>query len=315
MLLSTTVFLPAIALAAFAMPQEAQQASPASEKSIYPKPTGALDLMVEDEAVHSPMTMIEMLLSYGALTGQTLTYNTDVYQALHNTSLNLTRSCALPPEEVQPWIENLLIQNGFVLQPILSGEQPLAAIHLRSSRHLGTVSTSIGAEDLESVKDSAATIFSTVLMLPNTDVRQLSSSLRVLISDRDTQSLLPAGSTHSLHIRGFGPWVYEIAEMVKRVDVSASPIAEGESGIRVELMSFKLKNAEAIAASFLVQELISQSQKIVVGGSAKTTVATQKIPVSPITVLPDERTNSLIVTVRSDLVDRLKQAVALVDAE
>ena len=72
---------------------------------------------------------------------------------------------------------------------------------------------------------------------------------------------------------------------------------------------YQLEHAQADFAAGLVQNLVHSTVQIA-GESGM-----QRAPMMPIQVLADSRTNALLVTVRADLVQRLEDAVALVDVE
>ena len=97
------------------------------------------------------------------------------------------------------------------------------------------------------------------------------------------------------------------------MQINAQEGPSGEANVGVEMLRFQLKHADAQMAAELVQSLVSSSVSI--SGERNMNHPNQGQVLSPISVLGDPRTNALLVTVRGDLVQRLKDAVALVDVE
>jgi hypothetical protein len=61
----------------------------------------------------------------------------------------------------------------------------------------------------------------TILDLPNTDVRNLSNSVRTMFTDANTQQIIPVGTSDSLIVTGFGSQVAAVVEMLRLVDEAA----------------------------------------------------------------------------------------------
>ena len=62
----------------------------------------------------------------------------------------------------------------------------------------------------------------TVLNLPNTDVRTLSNSLRTMLTDANTQQIIPLGNSNSVLLSGFGSNVAALAKMLQFVDEASA---------------------------------------------------------------------------------------------
>jgi hypothetical protein len=66
-------------------------------------------------------------------------------------------------------------------------------------------------------KDHPATLLTTTITMPNTDVRTLSNSLRTMFTDANTQQVIPVGSC-SLIITGFSGTVLALSRLLHEVD-------------------------------------------------------------------------------------------------
>ena len=64
-------------------------------------------------------------------------------------------------------------------------------------------------------------IFRMAVHLPNTDVRQLSNSMRTLITDTNVQQMMPAGSSNSLVLIGTGQFLADTVSMFLAIDAAA----------------------------------------------------------------------------------------------
>ena len=290
---ASLTLLPTLILAAAAH-QPAVEATPTSrvvsstqDMPLYPPAKSGLELNVD--RADTPTTLIDVLTAYGEVTGQTFTYDNEVEAFLRRTELNLTRTRTIPQAEVQAWVENLMAQNQYILQPILRGTEPLTSVLHQNTTHMARLTVN----------------------LPNIDVRQISNSMRSMILNQHTQTMLPAGATNSIHLTGPAPWVASVAESLLQINAQEGP--SGEANVGVEMLRFQLKHADAQMAAELVQSLVSSSVSI--SGERNMNHPNQGQVLSPISVLGDPRTNALLVTVRGDLVQRLKDAVALVDVE
>ncbi len=313
---ASLTLLPTLILAAAAH-QPAVEATPTSrvvsstqDMPLYPPAKSGLELNVD--RADTPTTLIDVLTAYGEVTGQTFTYDNEVETFLRRTELNLTRTRTIPQAEVQAWVENLMAQNQYILQPILRGTEPLTSVLHQNTTHMARLTaTPVTVEQLPGLKHNAATLVTTTVNLPNIDVRQISNSMRSMILNQHTQTMLPAGATNSIHLTGPAPWVASVAESLLQINAQEGP--SGEANVGVEMLRFQLKHADAQMAAELVQSLVSSSVSI--SGERNMNHPHQGQVLSPISVLGDPRTNALLVTVRGDLVQRLKDAVALVDVE
>ena len=72
-------------------------------------------------------------------------------------------------------------------------------------------------EDLDKFADQVATPITTVLHL-DIDARQLTNSLRSLMTDTNSQSAIPVGNTNSVILQGFASNVASLARILRLVD-------------------------------------------------------------------------------------------------
>ena len=147
-----------------------------------------------------------------------------------------------------------------------------------------------------------------MINLPNTDVRQLTNSMRTMITDQNTQQMLPAGATNSMVLTGFGSDVVALARMLLIVD-EASRITEITPVFEVVRLEF----ADAEEVSSLVEELL-QAQRGRPNQAARGATGAAQSETEP-RIMVDERTNSLLVMSMPDEMPYIKDLVAQLDVE
>ena len=197
----------------------------------------------------------------------------------------------------------MLVDSGFVLA-VVSDVQPrvFSVMSGRAGRYgpLRSGGRYVPREDLEIYRGHPAVLISTVAFLPNTDVRQLSNAMRSMITDVNTQKMLPGGTTNCLVITGLGEDTVELVEMLERIDASQ----ESEAKANPEILSvFVLQHAVAGECVPLLAQLLG--------------TAGEEGFVLPagLRVVADERTNSLVVKGKAAAVESVGNAVTLLDRE
>tara|TARA_R110002126_G_scaffold47327_6_gene132575 strand:+ start:7396 stop:8397 length:1002 start_codon:yes stop_codon:yes gene_type:complete len=277
------------------------------ESGAYSSPAEDLHLNFDEDS--KALTLYDVLVAYGALTDQNFTFTDTVENYLVASTLNLTHSQVIPKDSVQAWVEHLLNENGFLFDPLTSqGPRLIAVVHTQGA---GKTPSPIAVpfEDLADWSDNAATVISTIVTLPNLDVRQMANSMRVMVVDARFQSFLPAGNSNSMLLTGRAPWVVATAAMLDAVNDAAQQDHVSRSTQDMQILRFQLEHAHAGSAAELVEDLILSTVV------RPNTMNAPMVQPNPVRVLADPRTNALLATVQPDLVERLKQAVALIDVE
>ena len=171
----------------------------------------------------------------------------------------------------------------------------------------------VDPERLIEYNDQPATLITTVVNLPNTDVRSLSNTMRQLIADPNTQQMIPAGSSNSFVLTGFGSQVAALARMLKIIDeASAIEVIEPE----FQLIRLEYASADEIAT--LVEELLDFSSQVSNRGQGNTpqgpTGALSRGQ-SEVKILVDPRQNSLLVLALPEDMPRIRDLIAQLDVD
>ena len=202
-------------------PAEVAQADPFG----FPTPSDGLLIESSEE---DPISLKAVLDTYGKVTSQTVIYSDETKAFLQGTSLNFSGPLEVPAERVQVTIENLIAMNDFVMVPLTDSAPRLIQIVSLQTAARNSIRKSavhVHADHLDLAAEHPAVICSTVVDLPHIDVRQLSNSMRTIISDSNTQQIVPA-SNHAMVLVAPGDQLANLARMLKIVDEAAAALYE-----------------------------------------------------------------------------------------
>jgi len=268
----------------------------------------ALAWPVESEGV----TVLDVARAYGLATGQRLAIDQQTRQVLGQTPAPLDRATSVPAAEVQGFVEALLRSSSCVMTIDRSSEPRLIGIHslmTQGRNGIRTRAISVDSARIDVLRRHPAVLFSTVVDLPNVDVRQMANSLRTMITDTSTSQMLPAGSTNSMIIIGFGPTVADRIEELRAID-AASEMAK----VRVSHQLVRLQNAEAADIAPLVENALTTSRELRTPRSYGQQGPPQQRAVQ-VSVLADSRLNGLLVTCRSEDLEEARAVIAQLDVK
>ena len=265
------------------------------------------------DAAGKGMTLVEFVDACQQVTEINFTYTDETANFLQNAKIRLMGTKVVPKERFYSFFQILMIINDFVC--IEKGEGALSIIEiqaLQAARQIRSDSILVTPEELDNYANQPATLITTVINLPNTDVRQLSNSMRTMITDQNTQQMLPAGATNSMVLTGFGSDVVALARMLMIVD-EASRIDEVLPVFEV----IRLEFAAADEVSSLVEELLEAQQGAANrrAGQPAQGATGQLGGQTEAKIMVDPRTNSLLVMAMPDEMPRIKDLVARLDVE
>ena len=167
----------------------------------------------------------EMLTDYGRATGQTVVYNSHTKSLLDGRMIDVSDTMQIPAERVQQTVESLLAMHQFVMVPLTTTAPRMVQVISLETMERETVRSSaisVSAEHLDLAAQHPAVICRTVVELPHTDVRQLSNSLRGMITDTNTTQIIPGGIGRSIILFGRGKEVASTAQMMLEIDASTA---------------------------------------------------------------------------------------------
>jgi general secretion pathway protein D len=248
----------------------------------------------------------------------TFTYDDETRGYLAAARVLLIGSKTVAKKDFYNFFQILLVINDFVCTEV--GPDSISVI-LITSLDTGARSTIkarsvyVEPEDLHEYENQPATLITTVIHLPNTDVRQVTTALRQMFPDPNTQQMLPAGNTNSVVLYGFGTNVVSLARMLAIVDNASKvePIVP-----QFEVIPLEYAAADEIAST--IEELLEASRR------AATSNARGQQPAQGATgqlqrgqteakILVNPRTNSLLVMAMPEDMPSIKDLIARLDVD
>src|SRR5258706_1809383 len=275
-------------------------------------------LNFDESSGENQLTLEQFVKICQTVTNINFTYGPDTGNQLKTLKLKMFGSKRVPKADFYSFFQIMMVINDFVCSRI--GPEHISVVLISSTNVAGKGNPRKDArqvmpEEVERYADQPATLITTVIDLPNTDVRTLSNSLRQMFSDQQTQQIIPVGNWNSLIITGFGSDVAAIVKMLKFFD-DASKAAAGELPI-FETIQLEFASAEEISNT--LDELLDASRRAVTG---RVQQAGQQGVSAPLQggnteskIMVDPRTNSLIVMAMPNDMPRIKELVARLDVD
>ena len=212
----------------------------------------------------------------------------------------------VPTEDVTTFIESLLVQGDYCLTPLKAQGTMLirvSSLATAARNNLRAGAAFLAPSQIDIARSHPAMLFTTTVSLPNVDVRQVSNSLRTMITDANTQQLLPAGNSNSMILVGFGSSVANMHDTLKLIDSAAATKA------RPTYEVVRLEKAKAAELADTVTELISHASMIE-GQPQGPQVRLHSGP----RIIADDRTNSVFIGGTPEEIARIKELIVHLDA-
>lgn len=254
-------------------------------------------------------------------TGLNFTYNDQTGNALRTAKLFMHGTKDVPKADFYRFFQIMMFINDFVCVEVGPPRisviliQSLAAGGATSGRTIKQKAEYVLPENLQNYADQPATLITTVLHLPNTEVRSLSTSLRTLLTDTTTQSLIAAGD-HSVILQGFGSNMASLANLLLLIDRESAVLDDIQPVFDVIPLEFASGENVADLIDQLMEASRSARRATPGGDGARgpsgAALAGQDAEVK---ILVDDRTNSLLVMALPDDMPRIKDLVARLDVD
>jgi general secretion pathway protein D len=254
-------------------------------------------------------------------TGQNFTYLDDTQTQLKGKKIRLFGTKRIPVEDFYRFFQIMMFIHDFVAVEVGPPHLSVVVIQaLNTPQQRGGIrqkTTYVLPEELEDYADQPAVLITTVLHLPNTDTRQLPATLRPLLADQQTQSLVSVGNTNSIILQGFGSQVAALARLLHIVDRESA--VEEEEGPLFDTIPLEFAAAEEVADLLdqLLEARSSGTRGVRPQQQQAEGVAGRLRPGSDLEpeVLVDDRTNSLIVMALREDMPNIKELVARLDVD
>ncbi len=275
-------------------------------------------LLSLEESGDSELTLERLVKITQEVTGINFTYTKETGQLLASVPVRMFGPKEIPKRDFYAFFQILMIINEYVTTRI--GPDHLSVVVVQSLKSPARTTMRqdavyVDPQEIETYADQPATLITTVLSLPNTDVRTLSNSLRPLIVDPNTLTILPVGN-NNLILQGFGSQIAALARMMYLVDDASRPVDVPLP--EFEVVPLEYASAQEIAS--MIEELLDASRRAAQSSQRsqpQVQGATAPIPrqESETKILVDPRTNSLLVMAMADQMPRIKELVARLDVD
>jgi general secretion pathway protein D len=328
--------VPAVLTASFACasPVVAAPWAPASPQGTTPPEAGAqegdlppiqvvgdsyvLNFAITQGATSESMTLLQFVDACERVTQLNFTWTQETENLLSAAKLRLLGTKTVPKEKFYSFFQVMMIINDFVCTEI--GEEGIAVIKIdslqtASRNNIRSQAVNVEPEDLEDYADQPATLITTVIDLPNSDVRQVSNSLRTMITDANTMQMLPAGNSTTMVLTGFGSNVVALVRMLKIID-EASKIAP----VIPVFERIPLEFAVADDVASIIEDLLNSASRLArntPGANPATGVSGAPLQQGQgeAKINVDARSNALLITAMPQDMPRIRELVAEIDVD
>jgi hypothetical protein len=193
-------------------PAQAGQPGPAPDH--FSMPSGPLTIHTRGDEVDS---MFDVLHELSRSAGQHFSVSDITRASLEGLSPGLLGDAEIPAEQAYSFVSALLFRHGYLMSELKGTEPSLLAVYSRNQRGQdgGLSWTRVSEDQLEWYRDYPAFLIETVVTFEYLEVRQVTTSLRALITDNHTQSMLNVGNSNSIVFRGTAANVADMVLMMK----------------------------------------------------------------------------------------------------
>lgn len=182
---------------------------------LLPRATKPLTLR---QSAPEPTTLLDLVNQLQASTGVSFILEESTMAALRQTPAGLQGELEVSADQAWRVVETVLVRNEFVLLPTKGRAPQLITIMSLTQPNAGDLKShavEVQASQLEDCVNHPAVLVMTIVDVHPLDARMTATSLRQLLPDQTTKSILPIGAGNQLLIVGFGPEVAKYAGMLK----------------------------------------------------------------------------------------------------
>jgi hypothetical protein len=173
------------------------------------------------------LPLADLFGQYAQSMGWRLLAGPETWNELRRLRCTFKLPVDVPAENVHSFVEGVAREHGFVFGFAHTREPVLLRIESAGQgkgNQRGNAAP-VAAAELGPWAAHPAFLISTCIDLPGIDVRTLSNSLRQILSDQQTQQIIPMGNSDGLIVTGFGP---DVASLV----ASLAELARGSAGLQ-----------------------------------------------------------------------------------
>ncbi len=272
-----------------------------------------------DETQEGSVTLLDFIKICEEATGINFTHGDEVLQELQTKKVRIFGVKRIPKEDFYSFFQIVMFINNFVCTRV--GPEPLAIVVVqpisgpggRPSSKIGNEAIYVLPEELDEYADQVATPITTVLHLPNVDVRQLGNSLRTLSPDATMMQAIPLADTNSIILQGFASNIVSLARLLEIVDRESA--IDEDVVPTFEVIPLEFAAAEDVAD--VLEQLLEASRTALNRQQPQVAGATGALGrgTGEVRILTYPRTNSLLVMALPDDMQNVKELVARLDVD
>lgn len=255
-----------------------------------------------------PTSMAELVRAYERLTGIRAMASDETRSLLQAISIGIEGEFTVEAAEVPGFVHCMLRGGDFAITPMRASAPVIIGIESLRTQARNTIRGSViyvKPEELAELAHYPAMLVTTTVTLEHVDVRQLSNAMRTMITDANTQQLLPAGNTNSMVLVGYPDQLLSVVKHLGFINEECGRLLEQASAAGV----IRLHYGQAAEVCLTVQGVFRAEAVVVEGGESS--AAVRRAP----RIVPDERTNSLIVLGSESDLRRVRELVKVLDIE
>jgi hypothetical protein len=194
--------------------------------NLLPRPTGPLTIRGEDQQKNQwSMTLEELIREMERITPVRFVVTQESRAVLGRIPVGNFQPIVVPVEKAWTVFEGILCEQNFVLEFVSQTEPVVLSVKStmpQAGRGSGAASSviEVPVADLPRWRAHPAFVIRTTIELPDTNVRDLSNSLRQVFTDPSSQQIVPIGNSQSLLVTGQSGSVVALVKALQGIDAS-----------------------------------------------------------------------------------------------
>ncbi len=179
------------------------------------------------------LSLRAFLREFGSITGETFLYDPETAQLLDSATPGLDRDIRVDATDMYGVMQDLLVQNRFVLVDVRRQAPRLlrvVAVQSRVGQLLRGWAKFVPEDELDAYAANTAMLVTTSMHLPNLNENDVSNRLRVLTVDNNLERITAVPGTQQVILTGPAAQVGEWARLLRELNSRATPPEEPKQG-------------------------------------------------------------------------------------
>ena len=225
----------------------------------------------------------------------------------------MTGKVSVPKERIYEFWQAIFVTQGFAMVPLGPGDGDFIMLEpIDSSRILKQRAKYVDVTDLKGQQNKVGEVIMTTISLKHIQVTNVRGAVTQLLTNRAAEFAQEVQTANSLIVVGFAPTVYALYQILIAMDQPAEAAT-----LKFEMISLKHAVAEELQP-IITDLMTSQTQSAGAPGAPRPRGAGEGRPGQDVPdpkILPDPRTNALVVYAVERHMNEIKRLVAALDTE